>query len=93
MAETDESVYINVINFNKAVDSVYRRTMWNILKQFGTPGKYINTIKLFYDNCTARVEHYGNLYITMNIKQRFGQGCIVVLILNCNRLDDEHRRP
>lgn len=37
---------INFIDFKKAFDSVNRKTLWKILRNYGIPSKLVTTIKI-----------------------------------------------
>jgi hypothetical protein len=46
--EMQSNLIINFINFQKAFDSTHRISLWDLLKLYGFPIKYINIIKAFY---------------------------------------------
>ncbi|VDP56916.1 unnamed protein product [Schistosoma margrebowiei] len=42
--EWNSSLYINFIDYEKAFDSVDRRTLWKLLRQYGFPEKIVKKI-------------------------------------------------
>ena len=57
--EWNTPLIINFIDFQKAFDSIHRPTLWNILKEYGVPEKYVNIIKTLYENskCVVKVNN------------------------------------
>lgn len=74
-------IYVNFIDFEKAFDKVHREKMWNILSEYGLPNKYVQTIRLLYENYTARIEHEGKLTQKIKINSGVRQGCILSPLL------------
>jgi hypothetical protein len=48
-------LFINYIDFRKALDSVHRETLWTILRTYGIPLKICTLVKAFYDNFECSV--------------------------------------
>ena len=46
--EWQSSLYVCFVDFEKAFDSVDRQSIWNILRHYGVPEKFVNTIRLLY---------------------------------------------
>ena len=59
--EWNNGLYCIFVDYEKAFDSVNRAVLWNILRSYGIPEKFINLIKAFYANCEAAVQHNGKL--------------------------------
>ncbi|VDP08500.1 unnamed protein product [Schistosoma mattheei] len=47
--EWNSSLYINFIDYEKAYDSVDRRTLWKLLRHYRVPEKIVNVIRNSYD--------------------------------------------
>lgn len=75
--EWQNKIYINFIDFKQAFDRVDRERMWDILRRYGLPSKYIRVIKIFYENYTAQIMHNGQLTEPINIDSGVRQGCIL----------------
>ena len=75
--EWNNGLYCIFVDFEKAFDSVNRTVLWNILKSYGIPEKFINLIKAFYDNCEAAVRHNGKLSEWFEILSGLKQGCVL----------------
>ncbi|VDP77513.1 unnamed protein product [Schistosoma mattheei] len=43
--EWNSSIYINFIDYEKAFDSVDRRTLWKLLRHYGVSEKIVNIIR------------------------------------------------
>ncbi|VDP61978.1 unnamed protein product [Schistosoma curassoni] len=59
--EWNSTLYINFIDYEKAFDSVDRRTLWKFLRHYGVPEKIVNTIRNSYDGLQCKVVHGGQL--------------------------------
>ncbi|VDO49920.1 unnamed protein product, partial [Schistosoma margrebowiei] len=55
--EWNSSLYINFIDYEKAFDSVDRRTLWKLLRHYGVPEKIVNIIRNSYDGLQCKVVH------------------------------------
>ena len=62
------SLFINFVDFEKAVDSLDRNIMWKLLWHYGIPIKLVNIIKCMYDGFTGQVISNGKLSDTLPIK-------------------------
>ena len=76
--EWQRQLYINFVDFQKAIDSIYRESLWKILRGYGIPLKIVNIIKTFYKNFTCSVQ---NSNIMFKVKTGVRQGCIMSAIL------------
>jgi hypothetical protein len=54
-------LYVILIDFEKAFDSVKREVMWLTLQEYGIPRKIIQIIKILYDNFRCKISHEGKL--------------------------------
>ena len=53
--EWQRQLYINFVDFDKAFDSIYRDSLWRILRAYGIPLCIVQIIKSFYHNFTCSV--------------------------------------
>ena len=65
---------MNFVDFNKAFNSVYRHSLWKILRAYGVPSHLAEIIKSFYDNFTSCV---GDGDILFDVRQ----GCVMSTLL------------
>ena len=59
--EWNSSLYVNVVDYKKAFDSLERETLCKILRHYGVPMKLVNMIKNAYEGMSCRVIHEGQL--------------------------------
>ncbi|VDP39618.1 unnamed protein product [Schistosoma margrebowiei] len=59
--EWNSSLYINLIDYEKAFDSVDKRTLWKLLRHYGVPEKIVNITRNSYDGLQCKVVHGGQL--------------------------------
>ncbi|VDP78038.1 unnamed protein product [Schistosoma mattheei] len=59
--EWNSSLNINFIDYEKAFDSVNRRTLWKILRHYVIPEKIVKMIRNSYDRLQCKVVHRGQL--------------------------------
>lgn len=67
--EWQRQLYINIIDFEKAFDS-----LWKIVRAYGIPQHLIDIIKSFYVNFKCRV---GNSSIEFDVRTGVRQGCVM----------------
>ena len=71
--EWQQELYINnFVDFQKAVDSIHRESLWKILRSYGIPGKITSTS--FYHNFSCSVQ---NSNIMFQVKTGVRQGCVM----------------
>ena len=58
--EWNSNIYMIFVDFQKALDSIHRETLWRIMKLYGIPDKIINIIKALYRNTRVAVIHDKN---------------------------------
>ncbi|VDO57178.1 unnamed protein product [Schistosoma margrebowiei] len=75
--EWNSSLYINFIDYEKAFDSVDRRTLWNLLRHYGVPEKIVNIIRNSYDRLQCKVVHGGQLTDAFQVRTGLRQGCLL----------------
>ncbi|VDP45148.1 unnamed protein product [Schistosoma margrebowiei] len=73
---TIRSLYINFIDYEKVFDSVDRRTLWKLLRQYGVPEKIVNIIRNSHDGLQCKVVHGGQLTDAFQVRTGVKQGCL-----------------
>lgn len=95
--EFQSPLYLTFVDFEKAFDSISRKSMWTALKEFGLPQKVINIIKATYEGYECQVIHEGKLTDSFRIRTGVRQGCLLSPILFLMVLDkvmvQVNRRP
>ena len=71
MAEA--AVYINFVDVAKVLNSIYRDSLWHILRAYGNPPRIIQIIKS-YPNFTCSV---GSSSLNFQVKTGVCQGCVM----------------
>ncbi|VDO79060.1 unnamed protein product [Schistosoma margrebowiei] len=75
--EWNSSLYINFIGYEKAFDTVDRRTLWKLLRHYGVPEKIVNIIRNSYDGLQCKVVHEGQLTDAFQVRTGLRQGCLL----------------
>ena len=75
--EWNSSLYVNFVDYEKAFDSVDRKTLWKLLRHYGVPTKLVNLIKNSYDGTGCRVIHGGQFTCRFEVKTGVRQGCLL----------------
>ncbi len=71
------TLYINFVDYEKALDSVDREVLWKLLRYYGIPSKMVNLIKSSYEGMTCRVIHAGQLTTSFRVNTGVRQGCLL----------------
>ena len=79
--EWQSSLYVCFVDFEKAFDSVDRQSIWNILRHYGVPEKFVNTIRLLYEGFSCQVIHDGRLSEEFAVTTGVRQGCLLSPLL------------
>ena len=74
--EWNSPLYINFIDFEKAFDSVDRKTLWKLLRHYGVPWKIISLIRCTYQDMSCRIAHAGQMSDRFEVKTGVRQGCL-----------------
>ena len=65
------------MDYEKAFDSLDRRTLWKLLRHYVVPNKVTNLIRNLYENTSCRVIHEGQLTESFEVKTGVRQGCLL----------------
>ena len=83
--EWQASLYINFVDFEKALNSVHRNGLWMIMKQYGIQQKIINIVKALYDGfeCAVVEEDATSEWfeLTTGVKQRCTMSGFLFLLI------------
>ncbi|VDP56713.1 unnamed protein product [Schistosoma mattheei] len=73
--EWNSSLYINSIDYEKAFDSVDRKTLWKLY--YRVPEKIVNIIRNSYDGLQCKVVHGGQLTDALQMRTGVRKGCLL----------------
>ena len=76
--EWQRQLYINLVDFEKAFDSIHRDSLWRILRMYGIPQQIVLLIKSSYANFSCRV---GSSDYSSEVKTDVRQGCVMSPLL------------
>jgi hypothetical protein len=74
-------LYITLIDFTKAFDTVNRNGLWRVMEKFGCLKLFTNIVKQFHEDMTARVLNDGVLSDPFHVTNGVKQGCVLALTL------------
>ena len=77
--EWQRQLIINFIDFEKAFDSIYRESLWKILRNYGIPAKIVQLIQMFYTEFRCSVGDSKD--ISFHVKSGVRQGCVMSSLL------------
>ncbi|VDP81931.1 unnamed protein product [Schistosoma mattheei] len=88
LVEWNSSLYINFIDYEKAFDSVGRRTLRKRLRHYGVPEKIVNIFQNSCDGLQCKVVHGGQLTGAFQVRTGVRQGCLLspflfLLVVDC----------
>ena len=76
--EWNSPLYVNFIDFEKAFDSVDRTSLWNIMRHYGIPEKYVKIVSNTHQGMTAcKVLHGGDETEKFPVETGVRQGCVL----------------
>ncbi|CAH2322891.1 Hypothetical predicted protein [Pelobates cultripes] len=75
--EWNSSLYINLVIYEKAFDSVDRAVLWKLLWHYGIPAKVVHLIKSSYKGMACGVIQGGQLINSFQVKTGVRQGCLL----------------
>ena len=81
------SLYINVIDFEKAFNIISREVLWRLLQYYRMPVKVVTIIRALYEGFSAQVLHNGQR--TQPLSMRLGQDKAACYLSGCPGLSDE----
>ncbi|VDP37277.1 unnamed protein product [Schistosoma curassoni] len=75
--EWNSSLYINFIDYEKALDSADRTTLWRLLRHYSVTEKIVNIIRNSYDGLNCKIRHGGQLTDSFEAKTGFRKDCLL----------------
>ena len=90
--EWQASLYVNFVDFQKAFDSLARERIWQILRRYGIPEKFVCTIRNWYDNSESAVIYEGSISDWFKVTTGVKQGCVMSVFIFIIVLDWVMRR-
>ena len=75
--EWNVPLYANLVDFEKAFDSIHRDSLWKILRHYGIPSKLVNVIKMLYSDFKCQVICNTALTDDFSVTTGVKQGCIL----------------
>ncbi|VDP01697.1 unnamed protein product [Schistosoma mattheei] len=75
--EWNSSLYINFIDYEEALDSVDRTTLWKLLRHYGVPEKIVNIIRNSYDGLNCKIVNGGQVTNSFEVQTCLGQSCLL----------------
>ena len=85
--EWNSNLYICLVDFEKAFDSVHRETLWKLLKIYGIPDKLVNMIKAMYRNSKCAVIDGIETSQWFDVKSGVKQECVMSGLLFLKVMD------
>ena len=85
--EWNTGLYLVLVYFEKAFDSIDRERLWKILRHYGVPDKIVRMIRVFYDGFHARVLYEGEMTGSFSMNTGVRQGCLISPLLFLMALD------
>ena len=73
--EWQATLYLNLIDFEKAFDSIHRESLWEIMGRYGIPEKIVKWSKCFIMALRCAVVDGGEIGECFDIKTGVKQGC------------------
>ena len=75
--DQDQTHYIVFVDFTKALDTVGRTGLWQILKKYGCPEKFTTMIESLHTGMMVNVRNGGEVSDTFAITNGVKQGCVL----------------
>ena len=75
--EWNSCLYLCFVDFEKAFNSVHRKTLWHLLKSYGIPTKLVNMVKAMYKNCRCAVMDETGHLEWFEVLPGVRQGCVM----------------
>ena len=63
------------MDYEKAIDSIHRDTIWKIMRGYGIPTKIMRMVQVMYTNCSCAVVDGDGRTDWFEVKSGVKQGC------------------
>jgi len=85
--EWQSSLYIILVDFEKAFDTISRKVLWRLLRYYRIPSKVVNIIRALYEGFSAQLVHNGQRTQPLHMRTGVRQGCLLSPLLILVALD------
>ena len=79
--EQHQDLYLAIVDLTKAIDTVNRDLLWNILRKFGCPPTFIAIQQQFHTGLCAQVVMAGSQSSSFHVEVGVKQGCVLAPII------------
>ena len=70
-------LYLCFVDFEKAFDSIHRKTLWHLLRTYGITAKLVDMINVMYENCKCAVLDGTGQLEWFDVFSGVKQGCVM----------------
>ena len=81
VSEFNSSIYTVFIDFQKAFDSLDRKVLWQLMRHYGIPDKFISIIKNTYSGMQSKIIHEDKQTEPFEITTGVRQSCLLSPLL------------
>lgn len=71
---------VTFVDFEKALDSIYRSVMSSVRRHYGIPETLVSAIQVFYTNSSSSVMVYGSIYRPFRVSIGVLKGDVLALL-------------
>ncbi|KAI8511994.1 hypothetical protein Bbelb_110940 [Branchiostoma belcheri] len=79
--EQHQDLYMVFIDLTKAFDTVNRPLLWEVLKRFGCPNRFLTVLKALHEGAMVRVLGNGSKSDPFQFCTGVRQGCVIALVI------------
>jgi len=79
--EQHRDLFITSSDLTKAFNTVSRDRLWQVLGKFGCPIHFVNILREFQTDMSARVVHGGEMSESFGVNTEVKQGCILATVI------------
>ena len=72
---------MTIVDLTKALDTVNRDLLWNILRKFGSPPTFIAILQQFHTGMCAQIVMAGSQSSSFPVEVEVKQGCVLAPII------------
>ena len=73
--EHDDSLFVLLVDLQKAYDSIPRCSLWHVLEKIGVPPKMLNIIRSFHEGTLVEVRVRTSITPSIEVRNGLRQGC------------------
>lgn len=79
--EQHRALYVVFVDLTKAFDTVNRPLMWEILRRFGCPPRFLNILRALHEDAAVRVVDNGDKSDPFPVGTGVRQGCVIAPVI------------